>query len=165
MKRILLRCVLVLALIEGLWLAWWIFGRSPEAQVRAAQEELIEAVEDRDWKTLEKLLGPDYTDAFGHNRDTAIADGRKYLSGFFALSLKTDPTTIRAAKGQGMVSSVIRMEGNGAGYSQAILGYVNQLNEPWVFHWNNPGRWPWEWRVNMIHNDQLRGVVMPQGTP
>lgn len=164
MKRIILRCLLVLSLIEGVYLAWWIFGRSAEAQVRAAQANLIEAVEDRDWKGLEKLLAPDYTDAYGHNRDSAIQDGRKYLSGFFTLVVKTDKTTIRAAKGQGMVTTMIQLQGNGVGYSQAILGHVNQFTEPWIFHWSNPGRWPWEWRVNMIHNDQLRGAAS-YGTP
>ena len=113
---------------------------------------------------LEKLLAPDYTDAYGHSRETALQDGRKYLSTFFTLTLKTDQTTIRASKGQGMVSTMIRIEGNGVGYSQMILGHVNQLTEPWVFHWSNPGRWPWNWQVNMIHHDQLRGTAS-YGTP
>jgi len=55
MKAILLRSLLALLLIMGLWLAWWVFGRSPEAQVRAAQANLIEAVEKRDWKKLDLL--------------------------------------------------------------------------------------------------------------
>ena len=159
MKKIILRGLLVLFLIEGLWLAWWVFGRSPEDQVRAAQANLIEAVEDRDWKKLEKLMAPNYTDAFGHNRDTAILDGRKYLSGFFTLILKTDQTTLKATKGQGMVTSMIRLEGNGVGYSHMIVGYVNQFTEPWAFHWSNPDRWPWNWQVNLIHHNQL---VIPQ---
>jgi len=164
MKKIILRSLLVLFVIEGLWLAWWVFGRSPEVQVCAAQENLIQAVEKRDWKGLEKLMAPSYTDAYGHNRDTAIQDGRKYFSGFFTLTLKTDQTTIRAAKGQGMVTTMIRLEGNGVGYSQMIVGHVNQFTEPWVFHWSNPGRWPWNWQVNMIHHDQLRGAAS-YGTP
>ncbi len=159
MKKIILRGLLVLLLVEGLWLAWWVFGRSPEEQVRAAQANLIEAVEDRDWKKLEGLMAPNYMDAFGHNRDTAIQDGRKYLSGFFTLILKTDQTTLKATKGQGMVTSMIRLEGNGVGYSQMIVGYVNQFTEPWAFHWSNPGRWPWNWQVNLIHHNQL---VIPQ---
>ena len=164
MKQILLRGLLVLFVIEGLWLVWWVFGRSPETQVRAAQANLIEAVENRDWKKLERLMAPDYTDAFGHNRETALQDGRKYLSGFFTLTLKTDKTTIRAAKGQGMATMMIRLEGNGIGYSQLISGHVNQFTEPWAFHWSNPGRWPWDWQVNMIHHDQLRGTAA-YGTP
>ena len=164
MKQVILRGLLVLFLIEGLWLAWWVFGRSPEAQVRAAQANLIEAVENRDWKKLERLMAPNYTDAFGHNRETALQDGRKYLSGFFTLTLQTDKTTIRAAKGQGMATMMIRLEGNGMGYSQFISGHVNQFTEPWAFHWSNPGRWPRDWQVNMIHHDQLRGAAA-YGTP
>jgi hypothetical protein len=67
-----------------------------------------------------------------------------------------EQTTVRAVKGQGMVSMKIRLSGNGIGYSQLVLGHVNQLTEPWTFHWSNPGRWPWGWQVNMIHHDQVR---------
>ena len=80
-------------------------------------------------------------------------------------ALKTEQTTIRAAKGQGMVTTMIRLEGNGVGYSQMIAGHVNQFTEPWVFHWSNPGRWPWDWQVNMIHNDQLSGAAAAYDTP
>ena len=154
--RLIIRSILALVLIVGLWFAWWVFGRSPEAQVRAAQAKLIEAVEERDWDDVKELLADNYTDAYSHTRESAIQDGKKYLSGFYTLTVKTDQTAVRAAKGQGMVSMMIRLEGNGAGYSQMVLGHVNQLTEPWVFHWSNPGRWPWNWQVNMIHNDQLR---------
>jgi hypothetical protein len=163
MKKIMLRTLLALFLLEGAWLGWWIFLRSPEAQVRAAQANLIDAVEKRDWTRLEKLLYSGYTDAYGHNRDSAIQDGRKYFSGFFTLTLHTDKAAVRAAKGQGMVTTMIRLEGNGVGYSQIILGHLNQLATPWVFHWSNPGRWPWDWTLSMIHNDQLHGAVY--GTP
>jgi hypothetical protein len=154
--RLIIRSVLALLLIAGLWFAWWVFGRSPEAQVRVAQAKLIEAVEERDWDDVKELLADNYTDAYSHTRESAIQDGKKYLSGFYTLTLKTDQTTVRAAKGQGMVSMMIRLEGNGAGYSQMVLGHVNQLTEPWIFHWSNPTRWPWNWQVNMIHNDQVR---------
>ena len=77
----------------------------------------------------------------------------------FTLILKTDQTTLKATKGQGMVTSMIRLEGNGVGYSHMIVGYVNQFTEPWAFHWSNPGRWPWNWQVDLIHHNQL---VIPQ---
>jgi len=154
--RLIIRSLLALVLITALWFAWWAFGRSPEAQVRAAQAKLLAAVEDRDWDEVQELLAENYTDAYGHTRETAIQDARKYLGGFFTLTLQTGQTTIRAAKGQGMASMTIRLEGNGAGYSQLVLGQVNQLTEPWIFHWSNPGPWPWNWQVNLIHHDQAR---------
>ncbi|MBL9177860.1 MAG: hypothetical protein JNM65_07340 [Verrucomicrobiaceae bacterium] len=154
--RLIIRSLLALVLIPMLWFAWWVFARSPEAQVRAAQAKLVEVVEDRDWDAVKEFFAENYTDAYGHTRETAIQDAKKYLGGFFTLTLKTDQTTVRAAKGQGMVSMMIRLEGNGAGYSQFVPGHVNQLTEPWIFHWNNPGPWPWDWQVNLIHNDQVR---------
>lgn len=154
--RLIVRSILALVLIASLWLAWWVFGRSPEAQVRASQVALIEAVEGRDWDAVQEFLAANYTDAYSHTRESAIQDGKKYLSGFYTLTLKTDQTNVRAAKGQGMVTMMIRLEGNGIGYSQLVLGHVNQLTEPWTFHWSNPGRWPWDWQVNMIHHDQVR---------
>lgn len=154
--RLIIRSLLTLVLIAALWFAWWVFGRSPEAQVRAAQAKLIQAVEERDWDEVQEFLAENYTDAYSHTRESAIQDAKKYLGGFFTLTLKTDQATVRAAKRQGMVSMMIRLEGNGAGYSQLVLGHVNQLTEPWIFHWNNPGPWPWDWQVNLIHNDQVR---------
>lgn len=154
--RLIIHSLLALVLIVALWFAWWIFGRSPEAQVRTAQAKLVQAVEERDWDEVKEFLAANYTDAYGHTRESAIQDAKKYLGGFFTLTLKTDQTTVRAAKGQGMVSMMIRLEGNGAGYSQFVLGHVNQLTEPWIFHWSNPGPWPWDWQVNLIHNDQVR---------
>lgn len=154
--RLIIRTSLALLLIVGLWFAWWAFGRSPEAQVRVAQEKLIQAIEDRDWDDVAELFAPNYTDAYSHTRESAIEDGKKYLGGFFTLDIKSDQQTIKAAKDQGMVKAMLKLEGNGIGYSQAVLGHVNQLAEPWVFHWNKAGTWPWNWQVNMIHNDQVR---------
>ncbi len=154
--RLIIRVSVALILIAGLWFAWWAFGRSPEAQVRAAQAKLIKAVEDRDWEEVADFFAPSYTDAYSHTRESAIVDGKKYLSGFFTLDIKTEQMTIQAAKDQGMVKTMLKLEGNGIGYSQLVLGHVNQLTEPWVFHWNKAGAWPWDWQVNMIHNDQVR---------
>lgn len=155
-SRPFIRGTLTILLITALWLAWWIFGRSPEAQIRAAQASLTAAIEDRDWDEIASFLADSYTDAYGNNRESAITHGKKLLGGFYTLTLLTDQTAVRAAKGQGMVQVMIRLEGNGIGYSHAVLGRVNQLSEPWIFHWSNPGGWPWDWQVTMIHNDQVR---------
>lgn len=147
--------VLALLLIAGLCFAWWAFGRSPEDRVRAAQEKFIRAVEDRDWGKVGSFFAENYTDAYGHTRETAIQDGKKYLGGFYTLTLQTNQISMHTTQGQGVVSMTIRMSGNGIGYSQLVLGHVNQLTEPWVFHWSNATPWPWNWQVNLIHNDQV----------
>jgi uncharacterized membrane protein YvbJ len=150
--RLSLQAVLAVAVIN----AAIYFLRSPQTQVLAAQKDFFKAVEERDWDEVKEFLAENYTDAYSHTRETAVEDAKKYLGGFYTLTLMREETTVRAAKGQGMVSAKIRIEGNGAGYSQFVVTYANQLTEPWIFHWHNPGRWPWGWRLNMIHNDQVR---------
>lgn len=155
-RRLIVRTTLAVLAIFALWFAWWAFGRSPEAQIRAAQAALLEAVEDRDWDDVAGFLAPEYSDSYGHTRQSAIENGKKYLGLFYVLSIKPDQISVRAAKDQGMLQTILRIEGNGAGYSQAVQGAVNQINEPWIFHWTKAGLWPWTWQVTMIHNDQVR---------
>lgn len=154
-RRILRRLIFVLLFTATLNEAFY-FLRSPESQVLAAQMDFIKAVEERDWDEVNEFVAENYTDAYSHTRDTAVEDAKKYLGGFYTLTLMREETSVRATKGQGMVSAKIRIEGNGAGYSQFVVTYANQLTEPWIFHWHNPGRWPSGWRLNMIHNDQVR---------
>lgn len=155
-KRRILRRLLFVVLFAATLSGSIYFLRSPQTQVLAAQMDFIQAVEERDWDEVKEFLAENYSDAYSHTRETAIEDAKKYLGGFYTLTVMRQETTIRAAKGQGMVSAKIRLSGNGIGYSQLVLGHVNQLTEPWIFHWSNPGPWPWGWRVTMIHNDQIR---------
>lgn len=155
-KRRVLRALLYAVLVAATLNGSIYFLRSPQTQVLAAQMDFIKAVEERDWDEVKEFFAENYTDAYSHTRETAVEDGKKYLGGFYTLTLMREETTVRAAKGQGMVSMKIRLSGNGIGYSQMVLGHVNQFTEPWVFHWSNPSPWPWNWQVNMIHNDQLR---------
>lgn len=155
-RRLIIRTVFALAAVAALWFTWWAFGRSPETQIRAAQAAFLVAIEDRDWDDVADYLAPDYTDAYGHTRESAVVDAKKFLGLFFALSIKTDQISVRAAPKQGALNAMLRMEGRGAGYSQAVVDHVNRLTSPWTFHWTKAGTWPWTWQVTMIHNDDVR---------
>lgn len=154
--RLIIRSLLALVLIVGLWLTWWLFGRSPETQLRVAQAEFIEAIQDRDWDDLQDFFAADYTDAYGHHRETVVQALRQHLSGFYTLDVKTSDTTVQAVRGQGVVKFKAKLAGNGTPVSQLVLQRVNQIEQPWIFHWSNPGRWPWHWRLSMVHNDEIR---------
>ena len=154
--RLIIRSLLVLVLVIALWFSWWALGRSPEEQLRVAQAEFIEAIQDRDWDDLQDFFAADYTDAYGHNRETVVQTLKQYISGFFTLDVKTSDLTVQAVKGQGIVKLKAKLEGNGTAVSQMVLQRVNQMEQPRVFLWSNPGRWPWNWRLSMVHNDEVR---------
>ncbi len=154
--------ILGLAALLLLWLGWktvGVFARSYEQQVLDAQEKLIRAVERRDWDAVKAMLTDDYMDEAGHDRDTAVEDGRQALAHFFTLTIHYEVTKKQAVKDLGMIHATIRLEGNGGGFSQSVVSTVNGMTEPWVFHWHKKGRWPWNWKAVQIHHDQLAGRV------
>lgn len=143
-----------------LWLGWTlagVFGRSYERQVLDAQEKLIRAVERRDWEVVKGMLTPDYMDEAGHDRESAVEDGRQALAHFFSLTIRHEVTKAQAVKDLGMVHCRIKLEGKGAGYSEVVMSTVNGMKEPWVFHWHKKGRWPWDWKAVQVHHDELAG--------
>lgn len=150
--------LIVISLLLGLWLGWKAvstFSRSYQTQVLDAQEELLRAVERRDWEAVKSFLTDDYMDEAGQDRDLAVDHGRQALAHFFTLTISHEVTKVQAVHNLGMVHCHIKLEGNGAGYSQTVLSTVNNLKEPWVFHWHKKGRWPWNWKVVQIHQDQI----------
>ena len=153
---------LVLGLLVALvlWLGWTavgVFGRSFEEQVLDAQEKLIRAVERRDWEAVKGMLTMDYMDEAGHDRESAVEDGRQALAHFFSLTITHEVTKVQAVKDVGMVQCRIKLEGKGAGYSEVVMSTVNGMREPWVFHWHKKGRWPWDGKAVQVHHDELAG--------
>jgi hypothetical protein len=146
--------VLLLALMA--WLGWWTLGRSPRDQVLARQAAFIAAVEDRDWDDVKAMLTDDYADDYGHDRESAVEDASTALKGFILLKLKTELVLIQAVPDLAMVKMKIRTEGKGVGISDMVAAHVNSINAPWFFHWHKKGRWPWDWKIVQIHNDELR---------
>ena len=111
---------LVLGLLVALvlWLGWTavgVFGRSFEEQVLDAQAKLIRAVERRDWEGVKGMLTMDYMDEAGHDRESAVEDGRQALAHFFSLTITHEVTKVQAVKDVGMVQCRIKLEGKGAG--------------------------------------------------
>lgn len=160
-RRTVFLVLVGLFLIWGLWKGVGVFGRSYERQILDAQEELLRAVERRDWNGVQALLKEDYTDEGGHDRETAVADGRQALAHFYTLTLKSEVTSVAAAREVGEVQMILRLEGTGAGLSQFVLSKVNGMPEPWIFHWQKVGRWPWDWKVSRIHHDRLASLPRP----
>jgi ketosteroid isomerase-like protein len=135
--------------------SWWAFARTPEEQLRDRQQAFLEAVESRDWDDVRAMLTDDYMDDHGHDRDGAVESARQALGAFFSLTVKPRIVQLQVLPDLAMVKMQIRIEGRGAGLSEAVVSQVNSIEEPWFFHWHKKGRWPWDWRIVQIHNDGL----------
>lgn len=151
--KILISAVFVLLLA---WFGWWAFGRSPQSQVLARQAAFISALEERDWSAIKAMLTDDYSDDYGHNRDSLIEDARTVFGRFISLTVNTELVSMQAVPDLAMVKMKFKMEGRGLGFSDLVISRVNGINQPWFFHWHKKGRWPWDWKIVQIHNDDLR---------
>lgn len=147
--------VLIIILGIAIWL-WRQCAQTPQEQVMARQTAFLLAVEERDWDEVKSMLTDDYADDYRHDRDSAVEDARQVLAGFFALTIKPQVEVLQAVPDVGMVKMKIRIEGRGAGFSEAVIGQVNSIEQPWFFHWHKRGKWPWSWQIVQIHNDGLR---------
>ena len=153
-RRRLLTFIIVLFVLAGAISAVrFLFFQSPAEQLGRMQAKLLRAVEKRDWDTIRSLLGDDYIDSFGHDRDTAIKNGKDIFSAYFSLTLKTEAPLVRATDEMGFVKLKIKIEGTGTPVSQMVTSRVNSSNEPWVFHWLKKGRWPWDWKLVLLQNE------------
>ncbi|MCX6856476.1 MAG: hypothetical protein NTV80_16415 [Verrucomicrobia bacterium] len=148
--------IIAVVLILLAWFGWWSFGRTPEQQVLARQMAFIAALEDRDWSEVKGMLTDDYMDDYGHDRNSAVDDAQTALGSFLTLTVKPEVVFQQILPDLAMLKVKIQMEGKGLGASDYVVGYVNNLTQPWFFHWHKKGRWPWDWKIVQIHNDELR---------
>jgi hypothetical protein len=155
MRRILFILIPAVLLLSLGRFGWWAFARTPEEQLRSRQQAFLEAVESRDWDEVRAMLTDDYMDDYGHDRDSAVEAARQALSAFFSLTVKPQVVQLQALPDLAMMKMQIRIEGRGAGFSEAVISQVNSIEDPWFFHWQKKGRWPWDWRIVQIHNDGL----------
>lgn len=155
--RRLLAVMLLLALLGAG--AWWCLGRGPQAEVLAAQAALLKKVEKRAWGSVKARLAEDYMDDYGHDRESAVEDAQTAFGGFLSLTVHSELDSLQAVPDLAMVRMRLRLEGHGLGFSDLVVARINQLNEPWFFHWHKRGPWPWSWRLVQVHHNELRLVA------
>lgn len=145
---LLAACVL---LVIVLWCAWlW----QPARQVRLHQENLLQALEERDWKRVGEFLDENYSDRWGHDKGFVLREGREAFRQFIVLEVQGETLDLWVDSGQGAVLSRLRMRGRGGPIAELVISRVNGMQEPWRFEWQQ-GSKPWEWRLKRLDHAQL----------
>lgn len=142
--------MVVASLAIFLWLRW-----QPERQVELHQRDFLQALEDRSWGKVRGMLAGDYSDRFGHDRETAVADAREVLRHFFALTIQPQGSRAEMGEGKAVVTVNLTISGTGTGMTEFITSEVNKLPDPWKFHWKKTAIWPWAWQLEKVDNASL----------
>lgn len=149
---------LVTALVALLvvWLVWLFLLWQPARQVELHTLNLLARASARDWPAVQAMMSPDYIDAWGHDRATAIDEARELFSHFFALQIvPIEPLRMTEEGDNRRASAPIRVFGTGTAVAQAVIGEVRAAGGEAVFIWRKSGSWPWQWSLAGLGHDRL----------
>ncbi len=156
MRTWLLRILVINLVISGIWLGWP-FLKSAKSQALDQQQRLIGLVAQRDWKQTLTLLAEDYHDSWDMKREDAVSVGHEVLQSFLVLNLNWKTSSIVIVEKTATITGIIKISGNGYGFSQEIINKVNNLKEPFVFTWRKDGWKPGDWRLVSLMQPELSG--------
>lgn len=149
------RLLALVVLVSLTWGIWWLFLRSTERQILAAQEKFLAALEDREWETVRSMLASDFAGPGGLTADAAMPELQRALEGFVTLDIEAREPSVKAARDIGVSTQIIRVTGLGSPLAIMARDKANQLQTPWLLHWRKTGGWPWEWQLTQAFNDGL----------
>lgn len=137
----------------GCYLVWlW----QPERQVQLHTTHFLKNVERRNWDSIAAFIAPDFHDRWGHQKATALADGREVFRQFLFLTVESRVDSVSVTGHTVSARTYIRMQGNGGPFAQIITDRLNTLKEPFVLTWRR-GSWkPWDWQLVELDQRELQ---------
>lgn len=139
-------------IVLALWLAWfW----QPERQVRRHTALLLKAVEGRNWEKFKKLTADGYSDRWEHDK-AFIGEAMPQVFGqFLFLTIEHETSAVVLSGGAGHTVTRVKMSGSGGPIAQYVMEKVNNLSEPFTFHWSQRSGWPWDWELTRVDHPSL----------
>jgi hypothetical protein len=137
--------------------ALWLFQLwQPAKQVELHTLNLLQRASARDWVAVERMMSPDYRDAWGHDRPTSIDEARLLFSHFFALQITaTGPWQFSGRDGGWTASGPLGVFGSGSPVAHAVIDEVRAAQGMFEFRWQNSGGWPWAWLLTEVRHEDL----------
>lgn len=135
-----------------LFLMWY---WRPERQVRLHQQELLSAVEDRDWKEVAELMADSYSDRWRHDKEFVVRESREVFRQFLTVQVKGEERDLNVENGMGEIKARLTILGRGGPLAEFAMSRVNVMREPWVFRWQQQSAWPWDWKLVWVDQPEL----------
>lgn len=139
----------LIALIPFLLLAT-VHYLSPSRQLKASQNQLLEAISNKDEAKLMKLVDPDYTDQWSFT----AADWPAILKDLRMLSPVLEIVAVNPVPDvdNGVVDTALQAKSAGGPVADSIAAQGVALKEPTRFVWKRRSWTPWSWRLVSIQN-------------
>ncbi|MCB1232837.1 MAG: hypothetical protein KDN19_21510 [Verrucomicrobiae bacterium] len=128
---------------------------SPSHVIERQQRALINALQDRSPKKLDRLLADNYLDQWEFDREKIKLALQDFGSQFIILTLITEESETTRSDENATIMTRLNVSGNGSPLAHEMIRTANQLKEPFVFYWEKQSAWPGDWKLVRIENPSL----------
>jgi hypothetical protein len=144
---------LTAALVIGLFLIWlW----RPEHQLQRHSENLLHAIEKKDWARFVSFLGSDYQDQWGNDRALVLERTREVFRYMRTVRITAPNPTLWTANQSGYWKARIIIDGDNGEVTALVKERVNSLTVPFQLEWRRMSAKPWDWKLVRVSNAELK---------
>ena len=148
----------MLLVAAGLWAG---FELTPGRRLARSQDRLLQAAGDRNWPRVRELMADDYRDAWGQNREEAVARASEVLQNFLILEILSEDTIVEQRGRDAEISARLRLRGRGNALGEEIISRANSLESHFQFAWRRKSWKPWDWKLVSLNQPQFDTLWMP----
>jgi hypothetical protein len=141
------------------WFLWLLWHWQPERQVHLHQQNLLRAVEKRNWKKVSRMIDDRFTTTWGIDKPTALREGAEVFRHFFSLQIIWHDPVVWAGNEHGQARGRMEFTGKGTAIAELVKSHVNTATAPTTFAWRRPGWQPWRWTLMSVENPE---ITIPQ---
>ncbi len=102
-----------------------------------------------------------YSDRWQHDKAFVTETLPQVFGQFLFLKVEHETTAVEVAGGAGSTVTRVKMSGSGGPVAQFVMEKVNNLSEPFTFHWSQRSGWPWDWELTRIDHPSLDPGSLP----
>lgn len=152
-----------LVALNMLSLSWWFFsqGVTAEAQVAYRTEHLRKALAAKSSDRFYTFLSDEYSDQWGLSGDELRLAVRDVNAQFFDLKVEWENPALTVADNTAVLRARPKLDGRALSpVGDFMLREARKFQEPFEFHWQKEGIWPWSWKIVRIAQPDLE---LPRG--
>jgi hypothetical protein len=144
---------LAIALFLGLFLVWlW----RPERQVQRHSENLLRAIEKRDWTRFASFVAGEYQDQWANDHTLILERTREVFRYVRVVRLSASNPRIWISNQTGFWEAKIAIDGDNGEIMTVIKQRVNSLATPFRLEWRRVSGNPWDWKLVQVSNADLQ---------
>jgi hypothetical protein len=142
----------------GLFLLWlW----RPERQIKRHSENLLRAIEHKDWTATGSFIAGDYHDQWGDDRARVLErmhEGFRYVR---YLKFSAFSVSVQVHQRRAQWSGRIWLDGGQSEVTELLKEQVNSLTTRFKLDWRRLSGKPWDWKLVGVSNSALEMPAEP----